>query len=64
MQPLKRVVDLAEFLEMFYVLDYKRVLKKLFKKKDIKSIVGEKKGFYICTRLARKRVKKREKEVH
>jgi hypothetical protein len=35
---------------------------KTFSKKDIKSIVGEKKGFYICTRLARKRVKKREKK--
>ena len=28
------------------------------------SIVGIKKGFYICTRLARKRVNKSDKKVH
>jgi len=32
---------------------------KTFSKKDLKSIVGVKKGFYICTRLARKRVKRK-----
>jgi len=26
--------------------------------------VGVKKGFYICTRLARKRVKRSKKQVH
>lgn len=33
-------------------------------KKNIKTIVGIKKGFYICTRLARKRAKERKKQVH
>ena len=33
--------------------------RKTFLKKDIKSIVGEKKGFYICTRLRRKDFKRR-----
>ena len=33
---------------------------KIFSKKRLKSIVGVKKGFYICTRLKRKRFKKRK----
>ena len=33
---------------------------KIFSKKRLKSIVGVKKGFYICTRLKRKRFKERE----
>ncbi len=40
----------------------RKKVKKLFLKKDLKSIAGIKKGFYICTRLTRKRVKKREKK--
>ncbi len=39
----------------------KKVEKKI-SKKDLKSIAGIKKGFYICTRLTRKRVKEREKK--
>tara|TARA_R110002033_G_C3722711_1_gene223101 strand:+ start:199 stop:384 length:186 start_codon:yes stop_codon:yes gene_type:complete len=33
---------------------------KFFSKKRLKSIVGVKKGFYICTRLARKRAENKK----
>ena len=36
----------------------------IISKKDQKSIVGKKKGFYICTRLNGKEFGQREKEVH
>jgi len=41
------------------VLKVVREVRKYFSKKLSKSIVSDKKGFYICTRLTRKRVKKR-----
>ena len=44
--------------------EYWKRPKKTFFKKDPESIAGKEKGFYICTRLARKRAKLRKKEVH
>jgi hypothetical protein len=63
LQPLKRAAaNEAKFIKSLEVPRF-GFGKKNFKK-NTETIVGLKKGFYICTRLARKRAGERKKQVH
>lgn len=63
---IARVMSSKVLIKVLVFWEWKRGKQssKKFSKKSIKTIVRLKKGFYICTRLTRKRVKKEDKKVH
>jgi len=58
LHPVKNAIKFLRDVHI-RVIDWFKEVKKTFFKKNQKTIVRVKKGFYICTRLARKRVKRR-----